>query len=130
MVAALFATGRSGPSADGRNRAIVCDAMPLRSCRGDGPCGDGPYGGSHRRTAICILRPDLLDLNLRGVYSYAVIETLAKAGTPLVVCSGYAGLPDMRTELAGVVLLPKPCDLKMLQARLAEQFAASPQTTS
>ena len=72
----------------------------------------------------------VLDLNLRGVYSYAVIETLAKAGTPLVVCSGYAELPDMRTELSGIVLLPKPCDLKVLQARLVEQFAASPQTTS
>ena len=58
-----------------------------------------------------------------------MIETLAKAGTPLVVWSGYAELPDMRTELAGVVLLPKPCDLKMLLPRLAEQFAASPPTS-
>ena len=51
----------------------------------------------------------VLDLNLRGVYSYPVIEILAKAGTPLVVCSGYAELPDTRTELTDIVLLPKPC---------------------
>lgn len=70
----------------------------------------------------------VLDLNLRGVYSYPVIEILAKAGTPLVVCSGYAELPDTRTELTDIVLLPKPCDLRVLQARLAEQIAATPQT--
>jgi DNA-binding response OmpR family regulator len=70
----------------------------------------------------------VLDLNLRGVYSYPVIEILAKAGTPLVVCSGYAELPDTRTELTEIVLLPKPCDLRVLQARLAEQIAATPQT--
>jgi DNA-binding response OmpR family regulator len=67
----------------------------------------------------------VLDLNLRGVYSYPVIEALAKAGTPLVVCSGYAELPDTRTGLADVVLLPKPCDLNHLQARLAEQITAA-----
>ncbi|MCT7668168.1 response regulator [Shinella kummerowiae] len=72
----------------------------------------------------------VLDLNLRGVYSYPVIEALAEAGTPLVVCSGYAELPDTRTELTDIVLLPKPCDLKVLQARLAEQITAAPQTTS
>lgn len=70
----------------------------------------------------------VLDLNLRGVYSYPVIEILTKAGTPLVVCSGYAELPDTRTELTDIVLLPKPCDLRVLQARLAEQIAATPQT--
>lgn len=70
----------------------------------------------------------VLDLNLRGVYSYPVIEILAKAGKPLVVCSGYAELPDTRTELTDIVLLPKPCDLRVLQARLAEQMAATPQT--
>lgn len=70
----------------------------------------------------------VLDLNLRGVYSYPVIEILAKAGTPLVVCSGYAELPDTRTELTDIVLLPKPCDLRVLGARLAEQIAAAPQT--
>ncbi|MGX5722409.1 response regulator [Shinella zoogloeoides] len=70
----------------------------------------------------------VLDLNLRGVYSYPVIEILAKAGTPLVVCSGYAELPDTRRELTDIVLLPKPCDLRVLQARLAEQIAATPQT--
>jgi DNA-binding response OmpR family regulator len=72
----------------------------------------------------------VLDLNLRGVYSYPVIEALAKAGTPLVVCSGYAELPDTRTELTDIVLLPKPCDLRVLQARLAEQIAAVHQTAS
>lgn len=70
----------------------------------------------------------VLDLNLRGVYSYPVIEILAKAGTPHVVCSGYAELPDTRTELTDIVLLPKPCDLRVLGARLAEQIAAAPQT--
>ena len=72
----------------------------------------------------------VLDLNLRGVYSYPVIEALVKAGTPLVVCSGYAELPDTRTDLAGVVLLPKPCDLRVLQARLAEQIAAASRKSS
>ncbi|QRY70644.1 response regulator (plasmid) [Ensifer sp. PDNC004] len=72
----------------------------------------------------------VLDLNLRGVYSYPVIEILVKAGTPFVVCSGYAELPDTRTELTDIVLLPKPCDLKVLQTRLAEQIAAAPKTAS
>lgn len=76
----------------------------------------------------CGIDGAVLDLNLRGVYSYPVIEILAKAGTPLVVCSGYAELPDTRTELTDIVLLPKPCDLRVLQARLAEQIAATPQT--
>jgi len=65
----------------------------------------------------------VLDLNLRGVYSYPVIETLNKAGTPLVVCSGYAELPETQADLSTVVLLPKPCDLALLQRRLAEQLA-------
>lgn len=68
----------------------------------------------------------VLDLNLRGVYSYPVIELLAKAGTPVVVCSGYAELPGTRTELSNIVLLPKPCDLNILQAKLTDQIAAMP----
>jgi DNA-binding response OmpR family regulator len=64
----------------------------------------------------------VLDLNLRGVYSYPVIEQLDKAGTPLVVCSGYAELPETQADLSNVVLLPKPCDLSLLHRRLLEQI--------
>jgi len=72
----------------------------------------------------------VLDLNLRGVYSYPVIDALAKTGTPLVVCSGYAELPDTRGELSNIVLLPKPCDLKVMKARLLEQIAAGSRAAS
>jgi len=65
----------------------------------------------------------VLDLNLRGVYSYPVIETLDKAGTPLVVCSGYAELPETKADLSHIVLLPKPCDFNLLSSRLLEQIA-------
>lgn len=67
----------------------------------------------------------VLDLNLRGVYSYPVIEVLHRAGTPLVVCSGYAELPETKSDLSHVALLPKPCDFNVLKNRLLEQISVS-----
>lgn len=64
----------------------------------------------------------VLDLNLRGTYSYPVIDRLRQAGIPFVVCSGYAELPETRKRLEGVALLPKPCDLNKLQVLLSGEI--------
>lgn len=71
----------------------------------------------------------VLDLNLRGTYSYPVIERLKLLGIPFVVCSGYAELPETRERLEGVALLPKPCDFNRLKVLLAEEFVKSSSLT-
>jgi CheY-like chemotaxis protein len=65
----------------------------------------------------------VIDLNLRGTYSFPVIERLRAKGVPFVVCSGYAELPETRNRLSGVYLLPKPCDFEKLRDALLDQVA-------
>jgi DNA-binding NtrC family response regulator len=68
----------------------------------------------------------VLDLNLRGVYSFPVIDKLQRDGTPFVVCSGYAELPETRERLRTARVLPKPCDFEKLAGLLVEQLEEQP----
>lgn len=51
----------------------------------------------------------IVDMNLRGEYSFPLIEKLRGKGIPTVVCSGYVDLPDIKLRLKDVPMLPKPC---------------------
>ena len=52
----------------------------------------------------------LLDLNLQGELSFPVINTLNDRDIPLIVCSGYVELPQLRERLHDIPTLGKPCD--------------------
>ncbi len=61
----------------------------------------------------------IIDLNLNGVPSYAVVDALQARGTPFIIATGYGerGLPE---KYANAPLLPKPFDLEKLKKTLAQ----------
>ncbi len=67
----------------------------------------------------------ILDLNLNGELSFPVIEALRQKGIPLIVCSGYAGLPELKAKLAGLPLLAKPWTPQKLGYLMDRHFAES-----
>ncbi len=67
----------------------------------------------------------IVDLNLHGELSFPVIELLQQRSIPFIVCSGYAELPDLKTRLVGLPLLPKPWDAKILSRLMQENFPVS-----
>jgi ActR/RegA family two-component response regulator len=60
----------------------------------------------------------VIDLNLRGKYSFPVIDKLRFYDIPFVICSGYAELPGMRDKLVDFPVLSKPCDVEKLARTL------------
>lgn len=68
----------------------------------------------------------VVDLNLHGEMSFPVIELLRERGVPLIVCSGYAELPELKQKLTGLPLLPKPWNPRKLEHMLREVFEALP----
>lgn len=70
----------------------------------------------------------IVDLNLYGEFSFPVIDCLKQRGIPVIVCSGYAELPELKAKLDGIPLLPKPWNPQQLQALVAKVFARSTQT--
>lgn len=50
----------------------------------------------------------IVDLNLNGEFSFPVIEHLRQRGVPVIACSGYVELPDIKARLQGIPLLGKP----------------------
>lgn len=66
----------------------------------------------------------ILDLNLNGELSFPVIESLREKGIPLIVCSGYAELPELKSKLAGLPLLAKPWTPQKLGLLLQQYFPA------
>jgi len=64
----------------------------------------------------------IVDLNLHGELSFPVIELLQQHSIPVIVCSGYAELPELKARLAGLPLLPKPWDAKILSRLMQEHF--------
>lgn len=64
----------------------------------------------------------VLDLNLRGELSFPVIDLLKGRGVPVIVCSGYADLPDMRERLEGIPFLAKPYDAAAVAKQVQEDF--------
>jgi DNA-binding response OmpR family regulator len=69
----------------------------------------------------------ILDLNLNGELSFPVIEALKSKGVPLIVCSGYAELPELKSKLAGLPLLAKPWNPQKLAKLMDEHFSADPE---
>jgi DNA-binding NtrC family response regulator len=67
----------------------------------------------------------IVDLNLHGELSFPVIEMLQERAIPVIVCSGYAELPELKSRLKGLPLLPKPWDAKKLSMLMEEAFADS-----
>jgi DNA-binding response OmpR family regulator len=85
----------------------------------------GPFGRiSDALEAIpqCDLAGAVVDLNLRGELSFPVIELLEKRSVPLIVCSGYAELPELKTRLQGRPLLPKPWNSDVLSGLMKTTF--------
>ncbi len=68
----------------------------------------------------------VVDLNLHGKLSFPVIERLRCRDVPVIVCSGYAELPELKQKLAGLPLLPKPWSPRRLERLLAEVFERVP----
>lgn len=64
----------------------------------------------------------IVDLNLRGEDSFPLLERLAQAGVPAIVCSGYVGLAEVKARLNGTPALPKPCDPEKLGSMVMKVF--------
>lgn len=65
----------------------------------------------------------IVDLNIRGGKSFAVLKVLEGRGIPFLVTSGYADW-TMPEEWAGRPRLPKPYSPDMLRVRLSELLQA------
>ncbi|MQY45140.1 response regulator [Rhizobiales bacterium RZME27] len=68
----------------------------------------------------------VVDLNLHGKLSFPVIDRLRCRNLPVIVCSGYAELPELKQKLAGLPLLPKPWNPRKLERLLEDVFEAVP----
>jgi DNA-binding response OmpR family regulator len=87
----------------------------------------GPYGRvNHALEAVdkLSLSGAVVDLNLHGEMSFPVIDLLRSRGVPIIVCSGYAELPEVKQKLAGLPLLAKPWNPQKLGPMLREVFAS------
>jgi ActR/RegA family two-component response regulator len=67
----------------------------------------------------------VVDLNLHGELSFPVIEELQARSVPIIVCTGYAELPEVKTRLKGLPLLPKPWTAHKLSSLMEETFGAT-----
>ena len=68
------------------------------------------------------LQGAIVDLNLNGELSFPVIEMLQERSIPVIVCSGYAELPELKSRLSGLPLLPKPWNPQKLSRVMEEAF--------
>jgi DNA-binding response OmpR family regulator len=64
----------------------------------------------------------IVDLNLHGELSFPVIEMLRQHSVPVIVCSGYGEIPEMKDRLEGMALLPKPWNAQKLDRLMRETF--------
>lgn len=88
----------------------------------------GPFGRvADALEAIPELDIDIaiVDLNLNGEFSFPVIENLKQLGVPVIVCSGYAELPEVKARLEGVPLLGKPWMPETLDALVGDILGAA-----
>lgn len=72
------------------------------------------------------LQGAILDLNLNGELSFPVIDALRARGVPLIICSGYAELPELKSKLSGLPLLAKPWSPQKLARLMEEHFPVMP----
>ena len=85
----------------------------------------GPFNRVREaETAACDERLDgaILDINIRGELSFPVIDCLKQHGVPLILCSGYADLPNMREQLQGLPTVSKPCNYDTLTEMMRMHF--------
>lgn len=66
----------------------------------------------------------IVDLNLHGELSFPVIEMLQERSVPVIICSGYAELPELKSRLKGLPMLPKPWNAQKLNRLMQETFGA------
>jgi DNA-binding response OmpR family regulator len=88
----------------------------------------GPYGKISQAIEAIAQQPidfAVVDLNLNGEMSFPVIDVLQKQSIPLIVCSGYAELPEVKAELADLPLLPKPWSPRKLSNMIADVFVGA-----
>jgi DNA-binding NtrC family response regulator len=74
--------------------------------------------------ATAQLHGAIVDLNLRGELSFPLIEQLRQAGVPVICCSGYVDLPEMKSQLKDIATLSKPWTHDRLVAIMRSQFPA------
>ena len=69
------------------------------------------------------LQSAIVDLNLRGELSFPLIARLREASVPVICCSGYVDLPEMKGQLKDIPTLSKPWTHDRLMAIMRSQFA-------
>jgi len=67
----------------------------------------------------------IVDLNLHGELSVPVIEMLRERDVPVIICSSHAELPELKSRLKGLPMLPKPWHPQKLNRLVAETFGPS-----
>src|SRR5262245_5803349 len=89
----------------------------------------GPYGKLADAISAAVDAAELdgaiIDLNLLGELSFPRIETLKTKAVPCVLCSGYADLPEVRSQLSDIPKLGKPCNPDALISAMRSTFLAS-----
>lgn len=70
----------------------------------------------------------VIDLNVRGEYSYPLIERLRQRSVPMIICSGYVDLPTIGEKVGDVPMLAKPCSPEKLSALIRTHFTARHRT--
>ncbi|WP_312222836.1 response regulator [Rhizobium rhizoryzae] len=88
----------------------------------------GPFGRvGDAMDSIGDLEIDLaiVDLNLNGEFSFPVIELLNQRSVPVIVCSGYVELPEVRTRLQGIPHVGKPWMPERLDALMRDVLTAT-----
>jgi DNA-binding NtrC family response regulator len=66
----------------------------------------------------------VIDLNLRGELSFPLIELLGRRAVPVILCSGYVDLPEIKEQLKGIATLSKPCNQDNLLKLMKQHFVA------
>lgn len=85
----------------------------------------GPFGRlSEALDAVTdsTLAGAVVDLNVDGELSFPVIEALQAKSIPVIVCTGYAELPEIRARLNRLPLLPKPWNTQSLARLMRDVF--------
>lgn len=84
----------------------------------------GPYGRLDEAMAAAEddLDGAIVDLNLRDEHSFPLIDRLRERSVPVIVCSGYVDVPNLKERLDSVPMLAKPCRPEKLLALMQEHF--------
>lgn len=67
----------------------------------------------------------IVDLSLHGELSVPVIEMLQERDVPVIICGSHAELPELKSKLKDLPVLPKPLNTQKLNRLLEETFGAN-----